>query len=614
MVRRAQLLVFVGFFIACTTAGAGTAHQPVTDSSATPDPTHAPSKAGESLDKPQNNAPAPVVAGLSGSFLSGRFATKNQDLAKAAQYINESLAHDPNNQHLQAEALRLNLLAGNMPIATDLAKKLSAQKENDPLIASLLMLDDVKAGDYVQARTVINNAPGTGLFGLIRPVIVAWLTVGAGETKAPVTLQAAIDKSGFFAPFLTYHSALMNDVLGYNAEAEAAYHKASADPATVPYRVVQALANFYARSGKWDEAQKAYDAYAKANPSSSLIPEKLTPGTPPKPMVPDAKAGLAELYFTTASLLFSDDRAQDTFLYLRIALELRPNLPPGQLMLANLYEQTEDYAQAIKVYDGIAEGNVFYRRAQVRKALNYEALGDKPKAIELLDAVAKKYPDDATALITKGDLEREAEEYPSAIAAYSAAITRSEPLIPGDWPLLYARGISYERAGNWDAAEADFQHALNLSPNQPDVLNYLGYSWLVAGKNVGKAREYLDQAYAARPNDAHIVDSVGWAHYLSGDFQGAADMFVRALQSMPNDPTVTDHLGDAYWRLGRETEARYQWEQALAFKPEKDEEASLHTKLEKGLPAFVAPVAEAPKPNAVKADSGTVEPLKTQVQ
>ena len=333
-----------------------------------------------------------VHTGIAGNFLSGRFARQNQDVSKAAQYINESLARDPANLQLREDALRLNLLAGNTDTAIELAKKLAAEKENDPLIASLLMLDSVKAGDYARAKTVINAAPGTGLFGLIRPVILQWLAIGAGDTKGPVSLQAAIDKSGFFAPFLTYHGALMNDVLGQNTQAEAAYQKANADPAASPYRVVQAMANFYARNGKWAEAQRVYDAYAKANPNSSLIPEKLTPGTPPPPLIADARAGLAEVFFTTASLLFSDESAQDTFLYLRIALELRPNLPPGQLMLANLYEQVEDYPQAIKIYDGIADGNVFYRRAQIRKALNYEALGDKPKAVELLDAMSKRYP------------------------------------------------------------------------------------------------------------------------------------------------------------------------------------------------------------------------------
>jgi tetratricopeptide (TPR) repeat protein len=543
------------------------------------------------LEKPAEKVEA-IRTGVAGKFLSGRFARQNQDVKKAAEFINGSLAEDPHNRGLQQDALRLNLLAGNVDVATDLAKTLAAAKENDPLIASLLMLEAVKAGDYAKAKKHISAAPEVGLFGLIRPVMLEWIALGAKESRTAVNLQAAIDKSGFFAPFITYHSALMNDLLGQSALAETGYQKSTADAATAPYRVVEAFANFYARGGKPEQAQRVFDAYAKANPSSTLLPGKLAAsGT--KPLVPDARAGLAEVFFTTASLLFGDEAAQDTFLYLRIALELRPNLAPGQLMLANLYEQVQDYPEAIAIYDSIEPGSVFYRRAQVRKALNLEALDEKTKAVEVLDHVAKQYADDATALITKGDLLRDSEDYTAAVAAYSAAITRSEPLKAADWPLLYARGISSERAGDWNAAEADFTRALTLAPNQPDVLNYLGYSWLVMGKNIAKAREYLDIALAARPEDAHIIDSVGWAHYLSGDFAGAVQMFERAIQMMPDDATVNDHLGDSYWRVGRQTEARYQWERALTFGPDKEAEQTLRAKLEKGLPVFTSPVTQA---------------------
>ena len=565
---------------------------------------------GETLEKTEK----PIKTGVAGSFLSGRFATENQDMKQAAKYINQSLANDPNNQRLKEEALRLNLLAGNMDIATGLAKKLSSEGENDPLIASLMMLDYVKAGDYASAKTVINAAPSVGLFGLIRPVILQWIAIGAAETKGPVDLQAAIDKSGFFAPFLTYHAALMNDVLGKNAEAEASYLKATSDTKAAPYRVIQALANYYMRQGKWAEAQAVYANYVKSNPNSTLILDKIAPGEPPAPIIGNAREGLAEVFFTTASLLFSDDSAQDTFLYLRIALELRPNLAPGQLMLANLYEQVHDYPQAIKTYDLIGENTPFYRRAQVRKALNYEAVGEKMKAIDLLDSISKRYPDDATPLITKGDLLRDNEEYSAAASAYSAAIKRSEPLKNSDWPLLYARGISYERMGEWDKAEADLTRALVLEPNQPDVLNYLGYSWLTMNKNLVKAREYLDVAAASRPDDGNIADSVGWAHFLAGDFQYAANQFERAQQLLPGNATVGEHLGDAYWRLGRETEARYQWTQALAFKPEKDVEKSLRTKIENGLPAYVAPTAVNDAAAPVKETKDARTPAKTQVQ
>jgi Flp pilus assembly protein TadD len=228
------------------------------------------------------------------------------------------------------------------------------------------------------------------------------------------------------------------------------------------------------------------------------------------------------------------------------------------LMLANLYEQTGDYHAAIAVYDGIRPGNVFYRRGLIRRALNYEALGEVEKALALLDQIIREYPSDQSALITKGDILREQGKYEEAAAAYTQAIERIGKLRVSNWPILYARGICYERAGDWAKAERDLLHALTLEPNQPDVLNYLAYSWLVMNKNIVRAREYLDIAVEMRPDDAHIIDSAGWAYYLSGDFNKAVEYLEKAAGIIPDDATINDHLGDAYWRVGREVEVMLQ--------------------------------------------------------
>lgn len=543
----------------------------------------------ESINKTGVAVPK-LTPGLAGSFLSGRFARQNQDLKEAAKYLAETLSHDPENTALINETMRMHLLAGDMPAATELAHKLAKlDVGNDAVAASLLMLEAIKFDRYAEAKKAIERVPSAGLFGLIRPALGEWLALGAGEHKAPVDLKAAIDKAGFFAPFMNYQAALMNDVAGDATAAQSAYTKANADPTVTPYRVVEALANFYARMGKWEEAQAVYDSYSKANPQSTLIPEKFAAGSPaPKPLVGDVKQGVAELYFTTASILFGEDAAQDTFIYLRIALDLRPNFPPAQLMMANLYEQLQDYKQAIAMYDDIPENSVFYHRAQVRRALNLEAMGQKDKAIAALEQLSKRFPNESTALITKGDMEREAKRYDDAAQSYSSAIERTEPLKPNDWPLLYARGISYERDGNWAQAEKDFERALEIEPDQPDVLNYLAYSWLMMNKNIEKAREYLETAASARPDDPHIVDSIGWAYYLAGNYGKAVDMLEKAIEQMPDDPTVNEHLGDAYFRVGRETEARYQWHRALTFKPEPEVAEAIQKKIDKGLPPVSA--------------------------
>lgn len=593
MAKTPLLIGFKAFGVAlfcCAVASGATAAEGTRTKTAKESAPQATIAASETLPKSKED----VRPGLAGSFLSGRFARQNQDIKEAARYLSETLSHDPNNEDLQQETMRMHLLAGNMEEATSIARGLAKNKTNDPLVASLLMLERVKAKDFSGAKAAISQSSNVGLFGLIRPVVLEWLAVASNERKGAVDMQSVTEKAGFFAPFINYHTALMDDMLGDKSGAQAAYAKANVDPAITPYRVVEAMANFYMRQGKWDEAQALYDAYAKANPQSSLIPEKLVKGEVPKLLVADASQGLAELFFTTASILFGEEAAQDTFLYLRIALELRPDFPPAQLMLANMYEQVADYQQAIATYDAIPEGSVFARRAEIRKALNYEALGEKDKALDLLDKLAARYPNDAGALITKGDMLRDVKDYEHAAESYSMAIARTEPLQAGDWPLLYARGISYERSDRWSKAEADFERALKLQPAQPDVLNYLAYSWLLMNKNLDKAREYLEIASSQRPDDGHIIDSVGWAYYLAGNYTSAVERFERAIELMPDDPTVNEHLGDAYWRVGREVEARYQWERALTFKPEQELVQALKDKINNGLPAAMKS-SETPK-------------------
>jgi Flp pilus assembly protein TadD len=604
-----QRLIAAFFMLVFLPAGMARAND--TGVAATPDTTKsAPSTMGETLAKPV------ITPGLAGNFLSSRFARHHQDLNEASKYLGETLARDPSNLRLIHETMRMNLLAGNTDEAISLAHRLQQDTKNDPLVATILMLEQVKKGDYKKARELVKAPPDLGLFGVIRPAVDQWLMINEGTVTKQADLQKAIDKSGFFAPFLYYHMALMNDVLGNEAAARASYLKASADPAITPYRVVEAFANFYARHGQWKEAQAMFDHYAQANPDSSLLPQKITPVKGKvEPLVGSANEGLAELFFTTASILFGEESSQETFLYLRISLALRPDLPPAQLMLANLYEQMQDYDAAIATYDAIAPGNVFYRRGQIRKALNYEAKGERPAAIKILRKLTDTYPDDNSALITIGDMQREDEKFLDAASAYTQAIARAEPLRGSDWPLLYARGISFERAGEWGKAEADFERALTLEPNQPDVLNYLAYSWLVMNKNVARAREYLEIAASARPDDAHIIDSLAWADYLAGDFGAAVDKLEKAAELMPDDPTVNDHLGDAYWRVGRKIEAKFQWQRALTFKPDQATAAIITKKLESGLAPFLDQQGQAVNhPAQTTATANVVVPFQTQVR
>ena len=189
------------------------------------------------------------------------------------------------------------------------------------------------------------------------------------------------------------------------------------------------------------------------------------------------------------------------------------------------------------------------------------------------------------ALDALGNIMRAHKLYGEAITYYDRAIGLIPKPERRHWAYYYARGTSHERMKNWPLAELDLQKALDLYPDQPLVLNYLGYSWIDQGRNLKQGMTLIEKAVALKPDDGYIVDSLGWAHFRQGNYKDAVRYLERAVELKPEDPVLNDHLGDALWRVGREREARFQWDQSLSLKPEPEDEAKIKKKLESGLEA-----------------------------
>lgn len=218
-----------------------------------------------------------------------------------------------------------------------------------------------------------------------------------------------------------------------------------------------------------------------------------------------------------------------------------------------------------------------------------------PSAKASVDAAETAMPltvsDRLEILDALGNILRARKLYAEAIPYYDQALALVPKPERRHWVYYYARGTSYERLKNWTAAEADLEKALALYPDQPLILNYLGYSWIDQGRNLKQGMAHIEKAVALKPDDGYIVDSLGWAHYMQGNFADAVRYLERAVELKPDDPVLNDHLGDALWRVGREREARYQWDQALSLKPEPDDEAKIKKKLETGLTGVELPHA-----------------------
>ncbi len=530
----------------------------------------------------------PAAGDLSGSYgdyLSARFAADHHDLAEAAKYFRASLDRDPQNPQLLTFAFFYAASAGQLDQAAEYADRLAAITPGDRAARLTLSVAALKHRDYRAARTQIAKS-ANGPFTLFTVALIdAWAAAGTGDYAAAQTeLKSLHAQAG--ADALTYfNEALLAEYIGQRDQADALYTAELKSAGPSP-RVVDAYGRFLERNGRTKDAEELYAKLAADNAYSPIAQAglaRIVAGKIPDPLIQHPEEGAAEALFGIAASL-NDEASRDiSVLYLRLALYLQPNLDLAKLLLADRFEALEKYDSAIEVFDSIGKESPYYRVAAVQSAVD-QARSDKVKeAIASLNALTAAYPADVETWTALGDAYRESQKYPDAAKAYDRAIQSTGAPSKKDWPLYYARAITEQESNNWKAAETDLQQALKLSPDEPQVLNYLGYSWVDQHRNIPQALAMLEKATALEPEDGYIIDSVGWAYYRLGRYGDAARTLEKAIQLVPGDPTINDHLGDAYWKVGRKVDARFQWNHALAFGAENEEKTKIMRKLEVGL-------------------------------
>jgi tetratricopeptide (TPR) repeat protein len=353
-------------------------------------------------------------------------------------------------------------------------------------------------------------------------------------------------------------------------------------------RVVEAYGRFLERTGRSADARAFYTKYASdagLAPVVEAANARLNAGKIPDHLVARPEDGAAEALFGIAASLTDSASADVAILYLRFALYLSPDLDLGKIVLADRFEALKKYNDAIAVYRTIPADAPYGFAAAVQIAVDETRLKQTDNAIAELTSLTRSRPNDVTAWTALGDTYRTVEKYSEAADAYDRAVKLLNPVTSKDWPLYYARGVSEERAHRWNEAERDLQQALKLSPEQPEILNYLGYSWVDQGRNLPQAVAMLEKARALSPMDGYIVDSVGWAYYRLGRYADAAKTLEEAVLLVPGDPTINEHLGDAYWRVGRKLDAHFQWSHAIAFGADETQKAEIEKKLQSGIMA-----------------------------
>jgi tetratricopeptide (TPR) repeat protein len=547
---------------------------------------------GTSQNPPQSQTFVPSAnelarLSMSGSYLAARHAGTQRDAGAAAAYYRAALRNDPKNNELLQRAFLSVLAEGDVEEATRLAEQVVAIDRNDRIARLVIGVKALKQKKYQAAKQNLAQSVRGPITDLAATLLAAWASQGAGESKAAVESIDKLQGADWYALFKDLHAGLILDLSGANTKKEAGkrFDRAHKLDSTA-LRIVESYGSWLSRNGSKDEALKVYKAFDAQLPRHPLIVEAmdaLNKGKALPPLVDSAQAGAAEVLYGLGAALGRRGGEDLGLVYLQLALYLAPNQPLALLSLADLYEQVKNPQLAIKMYERVPMNSPLRRNAEIQLATNLDTLERTDEAKQRLNKLIADRADDQEAIMALGNILRARKVFNECATTYSKGIANiSNPEKP-NWLIFYFRGICNERDKKWDAAEGDLKQALKLYPDQPHVLNYLGYSWIDQGVNLDEGMKMIRRAVEQRPDDGYIVDSLGWAYYRVGNFEEAVKHLERAVELKPEDPTINDHLGDAYWKTGRQLEAHFQWSHARDLKPEPEELVKIKQKLSSGL-------------------------------
>jgi Flp pilus assembly protein TadD len=525
----------------------------------------------------------------SGNYLAARTANVDRDAAAAAAYYTAALNADPKNTELMELAFYAELASGNIERAVTLAERLLAIDHNNRNARLILGVHALKLKQYKEARAQFAQAGRDPITSLTTTLLSAWATYGAGDTKGAVDQIDKLNGPDWFGVFKDLHSGLIEDLAGARKDAGKRFERAYRVDQNA-LRIVEAYGSWTSRNGAKDDAVKIFKDFDKVLPHHPLIDQafaRLDRNEKLPQIVDSAQVGAAEVLYGLGAALGRREEelslANRGLAYLQLALYLDPTHNLGILSLADLYEAMKKPELAIATYKRLPADSPLKRNAAIQMAIDLDSLEKTAEAEKSLKDLIATHPNDREAITALGNIQRERKQFADCGDTYGRAIALVPSPTKTDWTLFYFRGICYERNKQWLKAEADLKRALELYPDQPHVLNYLGYSWVDQGVHLDEGMKMIKRSVEQRPDDGYIVDSLGWAWYRLGNYDEAVKQLERAVELKPVDPTINDHLGDAYWRVGRTLEAKFQWSHARDLKPEEDDLKKIEAKLKNGL-------------------------------
>lgn len=534
----------------------------------------------------EGGEPLKFARGFSGNFLAARIASDDKDTVSAVQFFERALKRDPGNPLLIQQSFFLHLINGDIAKAVPLAEEILIYDTSNDLARTVLGVIELKEGNYGTAAKEFDEASGkTPLELLTNQLLAAWAEAGKDNLAQALKRVDELEGPDWYESFRSFHGGLVADHLG---DADQAFDRIARayEYDQTALRIVEGFARLQARKGAPEKGLAAIRAFKKQVPRHPYMDKVEADINDNKQIIfsRTPRDGASEVLFGLGSALGRDGGTELPKIYLQLSLFLNPKSDLAIMALVDIYNQDSQHAEAVKLVDRLAEVSVFHEAARIESARNLAQIEEVDEAIKRLTIAAREADDPVQANLALANMLRFEKRWDEANEIYNIIIDSVEKPERRHWSLYYSRAITFERTERWEDAEADFRKALELFPDQPLVLNYLGYSWVDKGTNLDEALKMIAKAVEQRPEEGFILDSLGWAYYKLGRYPEAVVELEKATEKMPADPLVHDHLGDAYWHVGRTLEAQFQWSHARDLEPEKPEDLKrILAKLKNGI-------------------------------
>lgn len=520
----------------------------------------------------------------SGTYLAGLLAADSHDYEEAAQYYISALVHDWDNVDLIDRAMLLCVAAGDIARGAQLAERLITLEPQNVRARLVYATELIKKQKLVEAQNILVGETQISFDGLAQTIMSAWL---AAELEGYQAARAVLDRieEEDLDDLILLHDGL---IAGFVGKTDLSKQILLSAQAQSPNLLRATLAAAHALQFPQDQliATSMLQFYIDDNadhPRVRHLLEKLKTNTPFGPYVQDVAGGASEVLGEIGTALTRNRNSDVGIMMLQLSLYLNQEADLVSVSLASAFEDLQELQRAIKVYQAVSEQSPLKKASEIRMAFALADLDRTDDAANTLIALIDASPDDVELMGALGNVYRSARQHEKAIAAYSRALDDETLREKADWRLYFGRGVSYEQTQQWPKAEADFLASLALEENQPQVLNYLGYSWIDRGLYLQRALDMIQRAVDLRPDDGFIIDSLGWVYYRLGDYERALTLLEQAVNLVPHDPVLNDHLGDVYWKVGRKLEATFQWAHARDLGAEGEDRERILKKLEVGL-------------------------------